>query len=406
MITEKQANLDQMRSSENQVEELKVRDLSQHLHLINSQGTAFHSVLTTRCLKPLSANNMKVEWIEDIEQGREFKVNTQSGNIITLVDGRDQLLRNDMLWDRETDYYYLVVSDSTDDLKLARLGFEGDLLEDDTYRKEDAILLVSESLIGKTLFKYSTAHPEGAIGGEGTVGNPYTCYNYLQTFRDFVEITDQTEAEDWLVDGYSYESYAVARAMRKHVQDINNNLYQSKKFKTKGRMMSKGLFDYPILKKTMPKSEYNIDRHDEFLFTDVKRCPNTSSDLVVLVNKPYLIVQRNLVKATTSMTFNPLERNSNKYGFKVSNLEHDSGNYEIVEDHTLTSLYPSQAVAVYIDPKRARKRHLKGKDTQLIKNVANANKDKDEINAHKIRTIGGSLQLINAENCHTAIFLT
>jgi hypothetical protein len=367
---------------------------------MDPQGSALGSVIISRCGGKSSSVNQLVEWTEDVERNRSMTVVSQAGQVVTVgADDANLVIPNDILWDSVGGSYFRVVEVNTAGTGIT-LRVIGDNTETTT---------LPTGLATRVLYKYTTSFPEGARGGETYRDNPMTCKNTMTIFRDFVEVTDNMMAQNWHVEGYTYEQYELMKKMKKHKRDINNQLYIGRGYETTDLQMNKGLINYPILKNNHTQASAAIhsttgnllfteDHLSEFMFNTVKRDCDAPK-MLIMCNKGFLIYTDKLVRSSSGMRFDPLGQKDTTFGFNVKNFTHMSGDYEIIHDGTLDDLFPGRMVAFFLDPKKVKMRYLE--DTKLTRDVGSG---EDDLTKHKIKTVGGCLQLIQP-TCHSMLNL-
>jgi hypothetical protein len=380
-----------VKSDVHKVRNLIVPEIDKKLHELDPHGSAIYTIIIGHCLGKKTSSDRRVTWIQNVKHSRRITVLSQSGNTVTVsADNAKFLIRDDMLWHEDSGSYFRVVSTPAEGTTSVELRLVGDNVE----------LTDLGNIVGQTMFKFATAVNEGTRGGEGYVDNPVTFSNQMHTFRDVWHISKQKASEKWYVGDHTYASYERTMKMKKHKEDMNFAIYVGKGYDQETRQMTRGIDGFPINVQTGiaynadGSLRFGVDEMDQMMFEKVRahtKCPK----MYVACNKAYLMWLQKLVRLTASMNFNPFSKNGNKFGFRVSELEHQLGNFEFIEDYSLNELYPNKAVGYYLDPTKLALWFQAGTELTL-----NCGPELDEVFTDKVITIGAMPQVIHPE-CFT-----
>lgn len=345
----------------------QVRDVSDKIALLQPDDAPLLA-FTNGLKKKKEAKNTKFEWFEDeLRPNVITNTATGTGTSVTVTTGQGVRVRVDDILITSTGEAMLVTAIATDTLTVTRsMG----AVAAATLASGDQLIIAGNALMegaSNPTFKYTAKAPK---------------FNYIQIFRDTIEMTE-TQAS---IDSYGGDDRTHQRMMRgsEHKRVIEQAFLFGDAFEdtsgTQARRGTAGLINLISTNVTDAGGVLTEGTLETFCRSLFRYSPSNASASKLFLASPIIISALNFFnKSKLQVT-----SNEKTFGVSLATYRSGHGDLKVARHWLLADFTDFQKYAFALDPQNLMYRYLSGHDTKLLTNLQNKTDEKyiDEYRTH------------------------
>lgn len=344
-----------------------VRDVSDRIALLQPDDAPLLAFMNG-LKKKKSADNPKFEWFEDqMRPNTVTNTATGTGTSVTVTTGQGARVRVDDILVTSTGESMLVTAVATDTLTVTRsMG----AVAAATLANGDQLIIAGNAL------------PEGASNPTFKYTQKAAQYNYIQIFRDTIELTDTQNA----TRAYGGDDRTHQRKLRgmEHKRGIEEAFLIGDKFEdtsgSQARRGTAGLINLISTNVTDCGGVLTEGTFETFCRTLFRYSPTEASATKLFLCSPIIISALNFWNKTKLQ----VRSDEKTFGTRLATYRSGHGDLEIARHWLLADFTEFTKYGFALDPKNLIYRYMNGLDTKLHIDIGPDTEEKtvDEYRTH------------------------
>lgn len=345
----------------------QVRDVADKIALLQPDDSPLLA-FTNGLKKKKEATNTKFEWFEDeLRPNVVTNTATGTGTSVTVTTGTGGRVRVDDILVTSTGEAMLVTAISTDTLTVTRsMG----AVAAASLANGDQLIIAGNALMegaSNPTYKYTAKAPK---------------FNYIQIFRDTIEMTE-TQAS---IDSYGGDDRTHQRKMRgsEHKRGIEQAFLFGDAFEdttgTQARRGTGGLINLITTNVTDAGGVLTEGTLETFCRSLFRYSPSDASASKLFLASPIIISALNFFNKSKLV----VSSNEKTFGVSLATYRSGHGDLKVARHWLLADFTDFTKYGFALDPQNIMYRYLSGHDTKLLTNLQNKTDEKfiDEYRTH------------------------